>query len=376
MSMSCNPVALHCQVGTSDKVYLASIVPQGEGFVVQCQYGRRGAALQTVTKPKAPTTEQAAQKILDSLVSEKLAKGYVPMGSAPPPVVPNTLSDALAVMLLEPITVEQLPAYIADERWALEPKYDGQRIVVHARSGPSGLTIMAQNREGKAFELASELVEDLHTILTTPTILDGEVVQTSTGPIYYVFDVVDMPSEPYAVRRTRLEALLGGLLGSDTSRVRPAIVAYTSTTKQALFDTMREARGEGVVGKRVDRPYVADRRLDVAIKCKFWDDVTALVIARNDTGAGLSGTPVVQKKLESGKRSVQMALTKAGTLVNVGDISVPVNYPVPEPGTLIRVRYLYAFPDTDKLFQPQYEGTRDDVSGPDSTAQLKYKRTE
>ena len=69
-------------------------------------------------------------------------------------------------------------------------------------------------------------------------------------------------------------------------------------------------------------------------------------------------------------------LSDEGDPVDVGNVSVPPNRPVPAPGAVVEVRYLYAYPG-GSLYQPVYLGVRDDVTPAECGArQLKYKRDE
>jgi bifunctional non-homologous end joining protein LigD len=69
-------ITLYYREGSSDKVYHAVIEPQGEGFVVNIAYGRRGSTMNTGTKTQAPVDYDTAKSIYDKLVREKMAKGY------------------------------------------------------------------------------------------------------------------------------------------------------------------------------------------------------------------------------------------------------------------------------------------------------------
>ena len=62
--------------GTSDKVYIASLIQEEQGFLVNFEFGKRGTKLQTGTKTLSPVDEVSARKIFDKIVSEKKAKGY------------------------------------------------------------------------------------------------------------------------------------------------------------------------------------------------------------------------------------------------------------------------------------------------------------
>jgi predicted DNA-binding WGR domain protein len=69
-------ITLYYREGSSDKVYQAALETQGEGFVVNIAYGRRGSTLQTGTKTAAPMEYDSAKRTYDKLVGEKKAKGY------------------------------------------------------------------------------------------------------------------------------------------------------------------------------------------------------------------------------------------------------------------------------------------------------------
>ncbi len=71
-------ITLYCREGSSDKVYQASIEPQGELFVVNFAHGRRGATLQTGTRISSPVDYDTAKGIYDNLIREKMGRGYTP----------------------------------------------------------------------------------------------------------------------------------------------------------------------------------------------------------------------------------------------------------------------------------------------------------
>ena len=78
-------ITLYYREGSSDKVYHAVIEPQGEGFVVNIAYGRRGSTMNTGTKTQTPVDYHSAKSIYDKLVWEKKANGYTegPGGTQP-----------------------------------------------------------------------------------------------------------------------------------------------------------------------------------------------------------------------------------------------------------------------------------------------------
>jgi bifunctional non-homologous end joining protein LigD len=57
----------------------------------------------------------------------------------------------------------------------------------------------------------------------------------------------------------------------------------------------------------------------------------------------------------------------------VGNVTIPPNHTVPANGSIVEVRYLYAFPG-GSVFQPVYLGQRDDVTRREChVSQLKLK---
>src|SRR5271163_347531 len=54
-------ITLYFKQGSSDKVYSASIEPEGSKFVVNFEYGRRGSTLATGTKTSTPVDYESAK---------------------------------------------------------------------------------------------------------------------------------------------------------------------------------------------------------------------------------------------------------------------------------------------------------------------------
>ncbi|MBK1835719.1 hypothetical protein JIN78_16775, partial [Roseibacillus ishigakijimensis] len=75
--------------------------------------------------------------------------------------------------------------------------------------------------------------------------------------------------------------------------------------------------------------------------------------------------------------SVRLGLhNEQGDLQSTGNVTVPTNHEVPRVGSLVEVRYLYAFPESLVVYQPVYLGERTDIAASDCrTNQLKFKST-
>ena len=87
-------VTLGLREGNSDKVYVVDLCEVSKGkFVVNFQFGRRGAPLKDGTKTDAPVAEPIARSIFAKLVDEKTRKGYsetAEAAAAVPSTTPST----------------------------------------------------------------------------------------------------------------------------------------------------------------------------------------------------------------------------------------------------------------------------------------------
>lgn len=79
-------------------------------------------------------------------------------------------------------------------------------------------------------------------------------------------------------------------------------------------------------------------------------------------------------------RSVTLGLYGNGNgkvsqaLLPAGNVTIPPNQDIPQIGSVVEVRFLYAFRESGSIFQPVYLGERDDIPEADcTTTQLKYK---
>ncbi len=338
--------------GSSDKEYHAAINAVDGGFTVTFAYGRRGSALSAGTKTTAPVTLERATQIYDKLLAEKTAKGYTPAGAGTRFAGTDYEQrvSGLVPQLLNSIGEEEAGRLLADEAWCLQEKFDGRRIMVAVRGGVAE----GSNHKGLCVALPQEIADSLMHLPDCE--LDGELL----GGEYVGFDLLkldatDLRTSPYRVREEVLRDRLRPGFGPG---VRVADTAWGTAEKQALYQKIADAGGEGVVFKKANAPSVAGRPASggAQVKCKFYATCTCLVAAQND------------------QRSVRLSLwDAAGKPVGVGSVTIPPNKTIPPVGALVEVRYLYAYPG-GSLYQAAYLGERDDLDAADCVlAQLKYK---
>jgi len=346
---------LYYRQGSSDKIYQASIQPQGDGFIVPFAYGRRGSTLATGVKTTAPVPYEQAKRIYDKLIAEKTAKGYTPGEDGTPyqDTPKENQSTGVLPMLLAPIPESRVPRLIADTGYWMQQKHDGRRMLLRKR----GHEIIGINRQGLQVALPQTLVAE-GTQAGMDFIMDGE----SIGDDFFVFDLLEAAefnicTLTYLLRHLRLRKVLAAFQHPHIHLVKTACVARE---KEQMFRELKAANAEGVVFKKLDQPYTAGiPAAPAALKFKFCETASFLVTRVN------------------GKRSVSLSLFDGEKVKPAGNVTIPPNRAIPEVGAVVEVRFLYAFRESGVIYQPVYLGLRDDIRQEECVVgQLKYKAEE
>jgi bifunctional non-homologous end joining protein LigD len=175
--------------------------------------------------------------------------------------------------------------------WAIEPKWDGIRIIADVST--RGVRLWTRNGNDKAPQFP-EIVRALKALAadTGPLVLDGEIVAldrkgralrfqalqgrmhaesaetlartaAATTTAFVAFDLLadgerPLTSLPFSERRKALEARVPARRGAIVRRGES--VRCGSAAAKKLFARAREEGWEGVLLKRIDAPYVAGRR--------------------------------------------------------------------------------------------------------------------
>jgi len=339
-------ITLYYKDNVSDKVYQVSVDPAEGGYNVNFAYGRRGSTLNTGTKNSAPLSQETAEKMADKLVREKMAKGYTPgeNGAAYTNTSKEDRFTGILPMLLNAIPEEEIGIFVRDDDWILQAKYDGKRMMVRKQ----GSVVEAINRKGLLIGAPQGVLDEIADI-PGDFILDGECV----GDIYYAFDVVK-PEMMLGRRLSELRELVSSCRGNFV------ILAawYTGrSSKEYYAGAMKNSGREGVVFKSITGFYTPGRPSTggIALKHKF------------------TATANVRVNWINLQRSVEINL-EDGT--PCGNVAIPANKDVPSVGDIIEVRYLYAMPNSNALYQPFYSRLRDDIDVADGVDALKYKKEE
>ena len=346
-------ITLYFRQGSSDKIYQAAIEAAGRGYTVNFAYGRRGSTLTTGTKTQTPVSHAEAKVIFDKLVKEKTAKGYTPGADGTPYQQTEKAEQATGIhcQLLNPIEEHDVEKLIEDPAYWMQEKWDGRRLLIRKQDGK----VTGINKLGLAVALPEPLVLDANHC-DMDFILDGEAI----GDMLCVFDVLLIGDEEIGGCRytERLLRLMNLLASFQHPAIHIVETHFTAAQKKDAFERLKAAKAEGVVFKHTDAPYIADRPASGGPQLKYKFCATASFIVGK----------------MNAKRSVTLQLLDGKSPVGAGNVTIPPNHEIPEPGQIVECRYLYAFKESGCIYQPVYLGGRDDIR-PDecTTAQLKYK---
>lgn len=366
----------------SDKVYNLTLSQCETGWTVEAQYGRRGSTLVADTKIER-AEYKTAKRIFDQTLRGKIAKGYkssetaeehatrfdrAPGGSA---YVGPALTRARQPIskdirfqpeLLTRIDVAEAKLYARNSRYGFQQKRDGVRLTVCVQDG----NVFGYNKLGQIVPLDKQLHDALVKFCKTYNVrdllIDGE--WESTG--FWAWDLlqfgtVDIRNNPYRERQHMLAKSF-----EDLPLIHIVPIIWTPDGKLALWNKLQEARAEGFAVKDGNAPYRPGRN-GQHYKFKF-----------EITGSFIVGHKPL-KKANDGHRSIAVYLLDKGRERFMGTVKVADKYEVPAVGSIVEIRYLYAFPGAEgRIYQPCYFGVvRKDVTKSDCVVQqLKLKQDE
>jgi bifunctional non-homologous end joining protein LigD len=331
-------IELAFKEGSSDKVYHAELKAEGDGYVVNFAYGRRGNALVTGTKTAAPVLHDVAQAIYVKLIKSKTAKGYKPEGDPLDGITVVTDKEDVGIrpQLLNEITEEEAEKYLRNELWCMQEKNDGRRKMIES----TGSNLKGANKKGFLTPIIPSMEAELKKI-SGAFIIDGE----DMGDEIRLFDMISFPHMTYEDRYGMLEDLF------DEPRFKHLKVvetAWQETAKRQMFNRLKASKAEGVVFKLKSAPYTAGRPNSYGdqLKCKFYESASCIVTSVSDV-----------------KRSIGVSVLDyddSWSPVEVGNVTVYPNQDIPKVNDIVEVKYLYYYPN-GSLYQPVLLGVRDDV---------------
>ena len=364
--MSLPNVTLYFKKGSSDKVYsvwISETETTGH-YKVLFEYGPRNKTQTRGVKVDNQTFDDA-KKVFDKLVTRQLKRGYtygeakVPAGS---PQIESKQTNWFPQLLVEVDQETLIQTYrdwtAAGRFMMVQTKHDGERRGVITANG----NLTGANRKGFSKEIAEDIQDSLK-VLAEELKLIGILDCEDMGDHYVIFDYIASDCESFSGRAIKLTAMLRHILykGLENLIVDLPVLIYSEEQLIDFIEAAKDRNEEGIVARPADLEYSEGINKE-CLKLKFWDAATVKVISHHAT-----------------KRSVRVGVLDANLpendqWIDVGSCTIPPNKSIPEPGDLVEIRYLYAYPG-GSLYQPIYKEPRSDVTAEDCRiAQLKYKK--
>jgi ATP-dependent DNA ligase len=242
---------------------------------------------------------------------------------------------------------------VLDPDYAVQQKFDGKRILLHIETG----SVTAYNREGLTCGISKDILTEARRFSKfAPLMFDGEWIREIKS--LYTFDLLEL--EGTNLRPTkfidRIAHLTRTFKGEHTSVIHQARTEVEQEGKVALVSQIWELNLEGITLKRLDSPYLLNRRRD-QYKHKRTHDSSFLVIRRNQ------------------KASVDLALYDDNDrLIEVGSVKIRNStFNEIKEGSILECRYMHAFP-SHQIYQPRMLRIRDDLQARSCLlSQLRYK---
>ncbi|WP_027234105.1 hypothetical protein [Leisingera caerulea] len=356
--MESKSVKLYKTEGSSDKVYNVDLFEKDGAWAVHAHNGRRGKPLKLQNKGEGLPYE-AALPIYEKLVKSKIKGGYtehedgVSFSSSE---FAGEKTDFQAQLSNE-ISLED--ALELGDEWLVQEKHDGERRGASCDAGSA----VYSNRSGIAVGVQSPIddaFKALHEALGFPIAVDAE----DLGSKLVIFDIKRHPDLPpqatFSQRAALLESLKEQIAAAGLDEMLQVEIPVPAREFFAMhLPELQERKAEGFILRHrdsLDTPGKPSSGGQV-LKVKFWKDVTCRV---GDS--------------RPGKRSVGLELLDDDSnWTAVGNVTIPANAGIPPKGSLIDVKYLYAFKG-GAIYQPTYKGLRTDIPESDCRMdRLSYK---
>lgn len=362
-------ISLFYNQGSSNKVYNLDIRQVENSFELYAVYGRVGKPMRQNLIDTFDTIEGATEEAGRRAHLKKL-KGYAEDNATQVAEVLDTGLPTTNVLPQLANTIKdqaKLRKWIQDHNFCMQTKHDGERRIAGVQDGK----VVASNRRGQGVTLNTDIAEELLSMWERCDKADFLVDGEDMGDRFIVFDVIqwlgeDLRDTPFKVRTSHVIGSLGiwneyGEGGEDP------IVVDSPTWPEDLSDELGKMcdesafllfkdanhHEEGIILRDADAVYTTGRPNSGGAIIKVKNVTTATCVAGNRNNS---------------KRSISILIED----VLMGNVTIPPNYDIPNPGDFIEVEYLYAYPN-GSLYQPVYKGVRTDKDCSDTLDSLRYK---
>ena len=368
---------LYYKQGSADKVYRVTLQEVvHDTFQTIIEYGRRGKPLRRQVAYEGDSFD-TAMKTFRKKVHAKQLKGYSEDELAE---VSQTLATDFPTtgyfpQLATVVALDELPDMIRgwNRQVHLQTKHDGERRIVSI--SPEG-EVAASNRRGLGVAISPRVEAELQGI---NKLIGGFTIDCEDmGDQLIIFDVLswqgnDICHKPFAERMLHIMCGLIYDYGDpghedDPLLIDPGSIANSEQGILAFASYARHNNEEGIILRDPNAEYTIGRPNSGGTlrKYKFVESATVVVGEINTHARSVKvfvrGDEIKDESYPSWEGH------------EMGNVTIPPNYDVPNVGDLVEVEYLYAYPDGGKLYEPQYKGVREDIELPDEYKSLKFKK--
>jgi bifunctional non-homologous end joining protein LigD len=364
-------IELHSSHNGSNKDYNVEILDHGNGlFSLISESGPHNRTM-TPQKSLKNIDYAKAKKEFDKLVKSKIngSSQYRVVSDTnnntfiTPPIkssIPAAKSE-FGIQLMNRIKKDELETYLADPAWGMQEKMDGERRPAAVVPENSKVRCVGFNRKNQEVKLPDSIEKEILLLdrgQSGEIYLDAEII----GSQLYIFDMIKIDNKVlnqsgFCQRHAELETVFSKTTGLSHLKIVP--LAKTEAEKRDLYREVVAKNGEGVVFRKLTSVHEGGKLNSGGDIMKFpFREVASFVVCRiND------------------KRSVGISIFKdeKDTVgIEVGNVTIPLNHPMPNIHDIIDVDYLYAYLD-GAIYQPVYKGVRTDIEIKAClTSQLKY----
>lgn len=337
----------------ADKVYNIYLTESGPGtdlFVVSFSHGGRCKALKAGVKTPSPIDYLAALKIYSKLCADKMngSSHYQEVGDGKNSLVSVVAKVPFGITPQQPTAInrEALEAFIENPSFGFQIKANGENRLF---SNSGALPACGGNKKGQQCSFPSVWESEFKAL--GKFIANGEHV----GDKFFAFDLlskegVDVRGLP---QRQRYQMLIDMHQANKGLAPHFEVIEclYGTDAKRELLLMAEVNRLEGIVAKDACAPYTQGRGQDT-LKFVFREVSSFVVMKQN-----------VQRSVEIGLHD------NNDCLVSCGNVTIPVNKPVPSVGTIVEVQYMYWNGKALEIpvFDPEGKSPRDEVDLCDCT---------
>jgi ATP-dependent DNA ligase len=248
-------------------------------------------------------------------------------------------------------------ARLLDPTYGVQQKFDGERTLIHVERH----SITAYNREGLTSRISKEILSQAKRFAPlAPLMFDGEWIRQVRS--FYSFDLLELEGTNLRNQKfiDRIGILRDILQPGATSLIHAARTEIEEAGKIALLTQIRDSNLEGIVLKRLAGIYTL-RREPRDYKHKFTHDASFIVLRRNQKASvDLGVYDDNHKIIEVGSVKIRNAYFDRNLRDGVG--------------TVLEIRYMHAFSDSNQIYQPRMIAIRKDLHPDDCLlSQLRYK---